>query len=396
MLVPPPSGNLKEYDLNRPHHLVRHSIALGTCLAAVIVPGSPLAITQANAQTSSAASTSSAANLLLNGCFTDPSVGTAAKYSGSYMSVPPASTGVPHWTIGGAGVQAVGTYWPPSPGCPGSVWLADDNPGFVSQSVPTTPGARYVLQWQTGGKGETEGPNALHVLWGGVTVAVQKTPTTPWQSGEVMVTATKASTTVEFSASLSGPGSGPTLGSVSLVLAPTVNGFVAPGLTGPFGSAEATMLKHVPSVAKIPSSASVCTVQALAANQVNGGAGLQLVWTIAPSAAYLKESGPARASSAQAVEQYLTSLVAKSMSLYTAALQAERVPEAGANDLANSWSVEVQSVSTTGPLMTFSLTTSKAGTVPAWSNVPGVPSSASKAMAATALANLLYYSKTVA
>ena len=381
--------------MNRPRHFVRDSIALGTCLAAVIAPGSPLTLTQANAQTGSAA-ISAAPNLLLNNCFTDPSLGTAAKYSGSYTSVPAGSTGIPHWTVGGAGVQAVGTYWPKSPACPGSLWLADDNPGSVSQSVPTTPGDHYLLEWQTGGKGETEGPNPLHVLWGGVTVAVQNTPTTAWQSGEVMVTATNPSTIVEFSASVSGGGNGPTVGSVSLVLAPTVNGFVAPGLTGPDGSAEATMLKHIPSAAKIPSSSSDGTIQALDANQVNSGAGLRLVWTVAPSAAYLKDSAAARSSAAQAVEQYLTSLLAKSLSLYTAALQSERVPGTGANDLANSWSVEVQSVSTTGPLMTFSLTTSKTGTVPAWSNVPGVPSSASKAMAATALANLLYYSKTVA
>jgi hypothetical protein len=153
------------------------------------------------------------------------------------------------------------------------------------------------------------------------------------------------------------------------------------------------MLGHLPSVAQVPSSASDCTIQAFAANQVNSGAGLQLVWTIAPSAAYLKDSTAARASAAQTVEQYLTNLVASSMSLYSTALQAERVPETGAKDLANSWSVEVRSISTTGSLMTFSLTKSKAGTVPTWSNVPGVPSAAPTA---TALATLLFYSKTVA
>jgi hypothetical protein len=62
--------------------------------------------------------------------------------------------------------------------------------------------------------------------------------------------------------------------------------------------------------------------------------------------------------------------------------------------LANSWSVEVQSISTTGSLMSFSLSISKTGVVPTWSNVPGVPSAGSQAMAPTALANLLYYAKT--
>ena len=46
--------------------------------------------------------------------------------------------------------------------------------------------------------------------------------------------------------------------------------------------------------------------------------------------------------------------------------------------------------------MTFSLTTTQAGTVVAWSDVPGVPAAAPKSMAATALATLLYYSKTLA
>ncbi len=203
---------------------------------------------------------------------------------------------------------------------------------------------------------------------------------------------------------MSGGGDGPTIGSASLTLVPKVpkvtkvNGFVASGLTGPYGSAEASMLGHLPSVAGVPSSAPDCTIQASAANQVNSGAGLQLVWTIAPSAAYLKDSAAARASAAQKVELYLANLVTKSMSLYSAALLAARVPETGAHDLANSWSVEVKSVSTTGSLMTFSLTTSKAGTVPTptWSNVPGVASAASTSTAATALATLLYYSKSVA
>jgi hypothetical protein len=155
-------------------------------------------------------------NLLLNGCFTDPSLGTTAKYSGSYTGVSGGSTGIPHWTVGAGGVQAVGTYWPKSPGCPGSLWLANDHPGFVSQSVPTTPGDQYLLRWEVGGLHETEDPNPLHVLWGGSTVAVQSPPTTPWQLGHVIVTATQASTTVEFSATSSAGGGGPTIGSASL------------------------------------------------------------------------------------------------------------------------------------------------------------------------------------
>lgn len=382
-----------------PRYVGRRSI-IG-CLAVAIASVSLVALSQAGAQASSASITSSAHNLLVNGCFNDPSLGTPG-HLGSYVGVSPGSTDITGWTVGAGGVQAVGTYWPKSPGCPGSLWLADDSPGFVSQSVPTTPGDQYLLRWEGGGTGETESPNPLRVLWGGVLVAVQNTPTTSWAPDQVKVTATKASTTVEFSATFSAGSDGPTIGSASLTLVPkvpkvlTVNGFVAPGLTGPYGSAEESMLGHLPSVAQVPSSAPDCTIQASSANQVNSGAGLQLVWTISPSAAYLKDSTGARASAAQTVERYLTNLMTKSMNLYSAALQAERVPETGAKDLANSWSVEVRSISTTGSLMTFSLTTSKAGTVLAWSNVPGVPSTAPQSTAATALATLLYYSKTIA
>ncbi len=372
----------------------RRSIGIAACLATAIVSLSPLVLSQAVASASPASTSPPAPNLLLNGCFTDPALGP----SGSYTHVSAGSPGVPHWTVGAGGVQPVGTYWKASPGCTGSIWLADDSPGTVSQSVATTPGDHYLLRWEIGGKPESESPNPLHVLWGGVLVATQTPPAgTSYQPGHVTVTATKATTTLEFSASFSGGGAGPTIGSASLTVAATVvNGFVALGLTGPYGTAEESMLKQLPAVAKIPTSAPDCTIQASGANQVNGGAGLQLVWTIAPSAAYLKDSAAARVTAAQAVKQFLTKLVASSMKLYSAALQADRVPEVGASDLANSWSVEVKSISTTGSLMTFSLTTSKAGTVPTWSNVPGVPSTAPTSMAATALATLLYYSKALA
>jgi hypothetical protein len=253
-----------------------------------------------------------------------------------------------------------------------------------------------------GGKSESEAPNALHVFWGGAQVVVQKPAGASWQPGHVTVKATAARTTLEFSASTVGGGDGPAIGSASLSLVSsvskvsTINGFKAANLTGPYGTAEASMLKRLPGMAKVPSSAPDCTIQASAANQVGGGAGLQLVWTAAPTAAYLKKTSSARVTAGDTVEQYLTNLGTKSMNLYSAALQSARVPEAGAHDLANSWSVEVQSISTTGSLMSFSLAISKAGVVPTWTNVPGVPSAASKAMAPTALANLLYYAKTVA
>ena len=67
------------------------------------------------------------------------------------------------------------------------------------------------------------------------------------------------------------------------------------------------------------------------------------------------------------------------------------------NDLANSWSIGVEAVSTTGSLSVIqALASSKTGAVPTWSNVPGIASTAPKSMATTALATLLYYSKATA
>jgi len=192
-----------------------------TFLGVVVCASASLSAIALGQGTAFAATGGPSTNLLLNGCFTDPALGK----SGSYTDLTPGSTGIPNWTVGGDGAQAVGTYWPKSPGCPGSLWLADDSPGFVSQSVPTTPGDQYLLRWEIGGPGEVEHPNALHVLWGGSTVAVQSPGTTPWQPGQVTVTATQASTTVEFSATFSAGGDGPTIGSASLTpMSPEVSG----------------------------------------------------------------------------------------------------------------------------------------------------------------------------
>ena len=65
---------------------------------------------------------------------------------------------------------------------------------------------------------------------------------------------------------------------------------VQPTMTMPLGRLEESMLKHLPSVAKVPSTATDCTTKASTSTQVNNGAGLQLVWTIAPSTSYLKDN----------------------------------------------------------------------------------------------------------
>jgi hypothetical protein len=179
----------------------------------------------------------------------------------------------------------------------------------------------------------------------------------------------------------------------------TVNGFSVTSVSTAYEVAEHQMLMHLSAHAVVSAaptqSAAVCTLQASAANEVQNGAGLLIIWTVAPSAQFIHETSSQRLGGAQVVEQYLTSLLKSSRNLYLAALQADQVPLQGP-DLASWWGVEVRSISTTGSLMTFQIATTATTSTTSWSDVPGVSSSASQAMAPEALANLLYYTKNIA
>ena len=146
----------------------------------------------------------------------------------------------------------------------------------------------------------------------------------------------------------------------------------------------------------MPSSGgALCTLQALAADEVGGGAGLLIVWGIAPSAQFIHEGTAQRLAGAQVVAAYLDNLLKKSRSFYLAALEADRLPPQGRTDLMNSWGVAVRSTSTTGAVMSFQLLMVGNKTTTKWSGVPLVSSNA-PSLASQALANLLYYTKTVA
>ena len=176
----------------------------------------------------------------------------------------------------------------------------------------------------------------------------------------------------------------------------TVNGFTVAASGGPYSLAERQMLAKIPGRAVVPASGTpVCTLQAAAANQVQNGAGLEIVWSVAPSAQFVHGTPTAQQAGAKLVEQYLTGLLNSSKNLYLAALQADRVPLQGSGDLANWWAVRVQSVSTTGSHMSFQIAKSGVTSTITWSNVPGVGST-SATLAPKALANLLYYSKNIA
>jgi hypothetical protein len=183
---------------------------------------------------------------------------------------------------------------------------------------------------------------------------------------------------------------------VSLITPLTVNGFSVTTATSPYEVAEHEMLAHLPEHVVVTSSGTpTCALQASAAHEVQSGSGLLIIWTIVPSAQFIHEASAQREAGAGVVDAYLAGLLKSSKNLYLASLQADRVPVQGP-DLASWWGVEVRSISTTGSLMTFQIGSTATTSTTTWSNVFGVSTSASQAMAPEALANLLYYSKSIA
>ncbi len=378
-----------------PVHLLPRALIVGAALSLVtsVAPVSAIAASTPTASTS----------IIRNGCFTAPSV------SSSWGEFGPGSKSIPSWTISGSSVDdavdAAKSGWQPPPGCGFSVDLSGSAPGSVSQTVTTTPGANYELRWYLSGNWNCAPTvKTMHVVWDGQVVDAPTFNTTGlnatsmrWVLQSVMVKATSTESNVRFGdASIPPSQCGAILGGVSLYAASVVNGFSAANLSGSFGTAESSMLMKIPSTTSVPVSAPDCRLTGDEANQVQGGGGLQLVWTVSTSSRFLHEATAARLAGATTVEEYLVSLLKSSMSIYSAALQAERVPEEGSQDLANWWGVDVQAISTTGALMSFEVVLTKSGTTTSWTNVPSVPSTAGQSMASEALGNLLYYSKSVA
>ncbi len=60
------------------------------------------------------------------------------------------SFGVPPWSVGGSGIDWIGSYWSPAEGN-GSVDLAGDGPGSVSATLPTVAGGHYLVNFSMAG-----------------------------------------------------------------------------------------------------------------------------------------------------------------------------------------------------------------------------------------------------
>jgi choice-of-anchor C domain-containing protein len=352
--------------------------------------------------TSSAfAATPSGPNLVANGCFHDPSVPEGS------VALGPGSVQIPDWTIGGKGVDIVASdHWQAATGCGASVSLAGGGPGSVSQTVNTTFGDIYLLTWQMAANYSC-GPvvKKMAVYWEGKLVAAPSFNMTGsghnamgWVTKQLTLTADDTTSVLAFSDVTPGGGAcGATLDGVSLTLQSTiVNGFAASNSSDPYSVAERQMLAKLSSHFVLPTSGTpICRAQAIAAEQVDGGAGLLIIWGITPSAQFVKEVPAAQDSGAKLVQQYLAGVLQTSRNLYLAALKADRVPVEGSSNLASWWGVRVQSMSTTNLLMSFQISKSGTSSWISWDKVFGV-TSIKQASAPQALANLLYYTKNVA
>jgi len=358
-------------------------VVLGGALAALLVQsGMPPA----------AAASAGNPNLLQNGCLTDPQIPAGSATSVGFSGK---SSQLPGWTESGQPtVVANSAYQPSALGCPDFVFLdANDS---ISQVVSTTPGFRYLLQWDLNAHHwGAYGPRSMQVFWEGRVVASRTFNYTsvapPWASEQVMVTATEKQSDLTLQDTTDS--NGEAVSTVAVTAATeVVNGFAVSSSSGVYASTVRQMASKIPGTAVVTASGTpVCTLQAADAEQVNSGTGLLIIWTIAPTSQFLKEPSATRQAKAQVVETYLVGLLKRSRNLYVGLLQAARIPPQGDA----WWGVEVQSTSTTGSPMSFETASAGTKTTMTWSNVPGVTSTA-PALAAEALANLLYYTKSIA
>jgi hypothetical protein len=182
------------------------------------------------------------------------------------------------------------------------------------------------------------GSNAItgdYLIWSTSEIEVTFDPATAghtWETGDSVYVA-MANPQSEQTASWTG-----TLAVSPTVQSTTVNGFKVTNASDPYMVAVRQMLAKVPESAVVPASGvPVCTLQAFAVEQVKNGAGLLIIWTIAPSSQFISETSTTRQAKAQVVAQDLKGLLTRSWGLYLAALQADRVPLRGSADFASWW-----------------------------------------------------------
>lgn len=163
-----------------------------------------LAASSSAASPPKAKTTIAGANLIQNGTFSLPEYFSSASIQAA------GSVQIPHWTVNTVGVfDDAGSFIEAPSGAKQEVELYNQGVGTLSQTVTTVPGTTYLLQWYGAGEPTGTAPNpptkTMNVLWNGSVVAHPSYGTAgesftkmTWTLGQVVVTATSTTSTVEF------------------------------------------------------------------------------------------------------------------------------------------------------------------------------------------------------
>jgi choice-of-anchor C domain-containing protein len=173
-------------------------------------------------------------NLLANGSFESPVIG------GPFQQVPPGT--LTNWTVGGAGVDHIGSFWQASDGVQ-SVDLSALGAGSISQTVATTVGSQYLLLFDMAGNPDGGDPvKDMVVAITGQAPSNQQFVTTGfsrtnmgWSLRNLPFIASNASTTITFT-SQEANAFGPALDNVRLFLVTGSNVAPEPGTLTLLGS----------------------------------------------------------------------------------------------------------------------------------------------------------------
>lgn len=159
--------------------------------------------------------------LVTNGYFaTGPACGCGGAIT-TFVSLPAGDTRLSGWSILGAGVDHIGTYWAPASG-PGSIDLNGGGPGALTQNLATEPGRGYRLSFALAGNPECgDAMKWVQVSIGadwyslGFDTTGRSVSNMGWNTISITFGATSSSTALTFQ-SLTAGACGPALDSVSV------------------------------------------------------------------------------------------------------------------------------------------------------------------------------------
>ncbi len=167
-----------------------------------------------------------AATPTVNGSF---ETGTYTDNGAGFETLPAASTVLTGWTIGGNGIDWIGSLWTAADGTK-SLDLNATAPGSISQSITTTVGSTYVVSFALSGNPQGDlGAKTLTVnATGGATktytfdtaAAGNSVTNMKWAPQSYSFVATSATTMLTFTSTTAGA-YGPALDNVAVALAAT-------------------------------------------------------------------------------------------------------------------------------------------------------------------------------